>query len=148
MRSTRFWNLVYDGNLTDRLKIGTGVSAKLISFVIWISIYRIFLCNTMKLFIQWSILIWIGGFRWRGICKITGGLGRNMWRISSRRIKSRKFERFAKNLIFNFMWRWLILATFFLSSAMLTGHKQDDKSMLETWMKLDQAFTLHKNFNH
>ena len=144
MRNMRSWNFIYNGNLTNRLEISTGVSAEVINFVIWNSIHRLLRCNTAKLFVQRRIQIWVVSFKWSSICKIRGGLGRNMGRISSGRIKSRKFKRFVRNRILKFMWRWLIWDTCVLSSATLTGHKEDHKVMLETWIKLNQTFTLHK----
>ena len=51
LRRLSSWDLIYCRNLTDRLKIGTSVSAELIYFFVWNKKQRIFRCNTLNIFI-------------------------------------------------------------------------------------------------
>ena len=52
MRGTRSSNLVDYGNLIDKLEIGSGVTVELIHFIVWDAIYKLFWCDTTKLFIK------------------------------------------------------------------------------------------------
>ena len=51
LRRSSSWNLIYCRNLTNRLKISTSVSEKLIYFIVRNKIHRLLWCNTMNLFV-------------------------------------------------------------------------------------------------
>ena len=57
LRRSNSWDLIYCRDLFDRFKIGTGVSAEMIYFVIWNKKHRLIRCNTMKLFVRRRIRV-------------------------------------------------------------------------------------------
>ena len=93
MRITRSWNLVDNGNLTNRLEIASGVLVELINFIVWMQY-----TGSSSVTPHISLFKEEYGFG-SGVLgeEVYVGLGRNMWRISFERIESMKFETFVRN---------------------------------------------------